>query len=460
MRRCATRPVDPERLFLSVFRGERGAFWLDGAGQGRFSFMGAAGPLGHELTWRAGAMPSIFDRLTKGLAAWTLPSDPLPFAFRGGYVGWFAYDAGGPTAPPDAYFVFTDRFVAVDHERDEVHVVALAPEGDAHAAEAWVRNTLARLPRGGAPDIAPRPQPLHARLTVDRPRYLADIEHCRQRIREGEAYQLCLTQQVEIRTDLDPLLAYRALRRRNPVPFGAYLRCGDHQILCGSPERFLKVDRHGMAEARPMKGTAPRERDPEADVAARTALRESDKDRAENLMIVDLLRNDLGRVCIPGSVHVPSLHAVETYATVHQMVSTVRGTLRPDKRALDCLRAAFPGGSMTGAPKIRAMELLAAVEHGPRGVYSGTIGYLGLDGAADFNIVIRTLVATPGRMSLGIGGGITILSDAELEFEETLWKARAPLEALLHLSCPDAAPPYADVCAALRRRGEFARHSR
>jgi para-aminobenzoate synthetase len=229
--------------------------------------------------------------------------------------------------------------------------------------------------------------------------------------------------------DTDPWPAYRTLRRAAPAPFGAYLRFGPTAVLSTSPERFVRVTADGHAESRPIKGTRPRGATPEQDAALRRELAAAEKDRSENLMIVDLVRNDLGRRALPGSVRVTELFAVETYDTVHQLVSTVRARLRPGATAVDCVRAAFPGGSMTGAPKERTMRIIDRLEGAARGVYSGAIGYFSLTGAADLSIVIRTAVLTPGRIRYGTGGAVVALSDPAAEFAETAVKA-APLLAL------------------------------
>eukprot|EP00887_Chlorella_sp_A99_P000877 scaffold5.g877.t1 len=271
------------------------------------------------------------------------------------------------------------------------------------------------------------------RLREGRQQYLANVAACKQALYEGESYEVCLTTELRRSTAPDPLSLYCALRDINPAPYAAWLHLGPEgpQVCCSSPERFLRGDRGGLLEARPIKGTAPRRLDdPAADVAAAAALAASEKDRAENLMIVDLLRNDLGRVCEPGSVHVPSLMAIESYATVHQMVSAVAGLRRADASVVDCLAAAFPGGSMTGAPKVRTMEILDRLEGGPRGIYSGSIGYMSLNDTFDLNIVIRSAVVHAGGLSIGAGGAIVVQSDPQGEYDEMRLKAAALLRAV------------------------------
>lgn len=269
--------------------------------------------------------------------------------------------------------------------------------------------------------------------------YAKSIERIREEIAAGNVYQACLTQRLERAFTGDAFALYLALRRRNPAPFACFFELPEAAIVGSSPERFLGVDAERRVESRPIKGTRPRGSDPLDDARARCALQASAKDRAENLMIVDLVRNDLGRVCELGSVGVPELMAVEDYASVFHLVSTVRGRLRAGCDVLDALRAAFPPGSMTGAPKLAAMRLLDRLEPVRRGVYSGAIGYLDARGGADLSVVIRTLVLAGGRAFVHAGGGIVADSEPRAEWLETLAKARPLLDALAEADRPDAA---------------------
>jgi para-aminobenzoate synthetase len=276
-----------------------------------------------------------------------------------------------------------------------------------------------------------------------REQYLADIARCQTELAAGESYEICLTDQISTAAQPEPFALYRELRASNPSPFAAYLKFGDIAILSSSPERFLSVDRDRRVEARPIKGTAPRDADAARDAALRAELTEDEKTYAEHLMIVDLLRNDLGRVCEVDSVRVPELMVVEPYATVHQLVSTITGQLELERTPVDCVRACFPGGSMTGAPKLRTMDIIDDIERVARGVYSGGLGYFGLDGSVDLSIVIRTVVMRPGATTIGAGGAIVMQSDAEEEFEEILLKARAPMAAIARaVSGSDAADTW------------------
>jgi anthranilate/para-aminobenzoate synthase component I len=256
------------------------------------------------------------------------------------------------------------------------------------------------------------------------------IEKAKESIAKGDAYQLCLTNQMTIETESHPFAAFLALRENNPSPSRSFMKCGDVSIVSSSPEQFLRVDETGLVSSKPIKGTRKRSFDAQEDLRLIEELRTNEKERAENLMIVDLMRNDLGRVSEPSDVVVAKLFDVESYATVHQLVSTVEAKLKPGLDVFDAIEACFPAGSMTGAPKIRAMEILRGLENGPRDLYSGCFGYITYKGQADLGMTIRTLVIEGGTATLGIGGGITIDSDAKAELEETKLKAKALLSAL------------------------------
>ncbi|WP_409060151.1 aminodeoxychorismate synthase component I [Streptomyces sp. SYP-A7185] len=457
---------DDEVVFDALFRGSEHTFWLDSSrsdSTGRFSFLGdAAGPLARvatadvasgTVTVSGAGGPAeqlvaehFLDWIDRDLRGVDVQLPELPFAFALGWVGYLGYElkaqCGGEAAhraeQPDAVMVFADRAVVLDHHTGTTYLLALAEDGDERAARAWLHDTTERLRAlaGRALD-APRPQePLTGlRLRHDRDRYLALIEECQDEIAAGETYEVCLTNLAEADGSPDPWETYRALRRSHPAPFGALLGFGDVSVLSTSPERFLRIDADGYAESRPIKGTRPRGADPVEDARISRELAACEKDRSENLMIVDLVRNDLGRCAETGSVEADDIFRVETYASVHQLVSTVRARLRPGLTAVDCVRSAFPGGSMTGAPKLRTMQLIDRLEAGPRGVYSGAVGYFSLSGAADLSVVIRTLVLTPGRAAYGIGGAIVALSDPADEFEETAVKS-APLLGLTDAGFP------------------------
>ncbi|GGP84042.1 aminodeoxychorismate synthase component I [Streptomyces melanogenes] len=480
--------LDPEVVFAELYGDTDRSFWLDSslhssAQGGRFSFMGdARGPLARTVAadvWEGSvttegsagtnrADGAFFDWIRADLATRRVEVPTLPFGFALGWVGYLGYELKAETGGdrvhrsphPDAGMIFADRAVAFDHATGDTYLLALAEAPDPEPAEDWLRRTEERL-RPLAGRVLPRApraagdfaQP---RLRHAKDRYLDLVAACQKEIEAGETYEVCLTNIAGVDGALDPWAGYRALRRANPVPFAALLRLGGLSVLSCSPERFLQVTAEGVAESKPIKGTRPRAADPVDDELLRTDLANSVKDRAENLMIVDLVRNDLGSCAELGSVTVDPLFAVESFTTVHQLVSTVRARLRQESTAVDCVRAAFPGGSMTGAPKIRTMQIIDRLEEGPRGVYSGSIGYFSLSGACDFNIVIRTLVTHGDRVEFGVGGAVIALSDAQEEFEETAVKATAPLT-LLGLTFPgrdrtepDAVHPLAPTAEATR----------
>ncbi|HEX5592426.1 MAG TPA: aminodeoxychorismate synthase component I [Solirubrobacterales bacterium] len=446
--------ADPEAAFVSRFGESENSFWLDSSRPGeraRFSFMGdASGPLAGVFTHEVAADESIFDyldRRTAELRPAELPD--LPFEFDCGFVGYLGYELKGEcgyasphrSEHPDAAFLLADRVVAFDHEEHHTYLLCLHELGEEEAAEAWLDATADHLTAlraggesGGGPhlQVEPPPDSPPSTLALARARrqYLEDVETSLDHLLAGDSYEICLTNELSLETDADPLELYLRLRRANPAPFSAYLRFGDLAVLSSSPERFLRVSRLGEAEARPIKGTSRRGATPTEDALLAAALAADEKNRAENLMIVDLLRNDLGAVCEVGSVEVPRMMEVETYETVHQLVSEVRGRLRPEATTLDAVRSSFPPGSMTGAPKKRTTEILDQLEGAARGVYSGAIGWFGVGGAADLSVAIRIIVLSGGRASIGAGGAIVLQSDPEREYEEMLLKAAAPLRAI------------------------------
>jgi para-aminobenzoate synthetase len=461
--------VCAERLFELLFGAAEHAFWLDSADApsrlARSSFLGTtAGPRRCVIEYdverqrvsvhRAGATThetgSIFEVLDRELSEHALePPEDLPRGLLGGYVGYLGYeckaDCGSPNVHssdvPDAVLMLANRVVAIDHIAHRTHILALC-QGVEPEAEEWLEEAeqvarallaerrAAQAPRPasaaangvGEPDLR-----VSFRCGRGRERYLADIAQCQAALTAGESYEVCLTDQIHTDASPEPLELYRLLRQRNPAPFAAYMKLGELSVLSSSPERFLSVDRERRVEARPIKGTAPRSPDPVTDEALRQELLSDEKTFAEHLMIVDLLRNDLGRVCEVDSVRVPQFMVVEPYTTVHQLISTITGVLERERSPVQCVRACFPGGSMTGAPKLRTMGIIDDIEREARGVYSGALGYFGLDGSVDLSIVIRTIVMRPGSTTIGAGGAIVMQSDPAEEFEEILLKARAPM---------------------------------
>lgn len=450
--------VDPQSVFLAQFAHSDAAFWLDSSavrpGYSRFSFMGdgndpTARTLSHEVgngshaslqSERDGVFASIRERLAVDLVG----GGRLPFDFVGGWLGYFGYElkalteVGGPhrARQPDLFLRFITRFLAYDHLDGNWYAVATGPESRASEDSSWLDEI--ELALHGTPEVDPEidqtppqePTDIEFTLELDRHAYRERIAQCFDQIKDGETYEVCLTNRLRTRAPVDTVTLYRHLRRVNPAPYAALLRYGSFDVLSSSPERFLHLSPNGVVEIKPIKGTRRRSMDAVEDFATVQQLRNCEKDRAENLMIVDLTRNDLARVCEVGSVWVPKLMHVETYATVHQLVSTVRAQMLAGHDVVDLLQATFPGGSMTGAPKRRTLEIIDGLEASARGVYSGAIGYLSLNGAADLGMVIRTLVKHGDDIELGVGGAVIALSDADEEFEETMVKARALMRAV------------------------------
>jgi len=460
---AALSPADAAEHFL----GQPHLLLLDSASDperlGRYSFLAAA-PVA-VIRQKGAADQSALRRARDLLAPLRREPEPGLPPFQGGVAGYLAYDYGAvlerlprhrydDLSLPDAMLGLYDWVIAWDHAAGSAWIISTGIGADgtldptrATARLEWVTRLLGTHPAGAAgrrlagyhggppaPSFAvslgDRASGIGLRSTFTRQGYLDAVARVREYILAGDIFQANLSQRFEAPLEEDPWTLYRRLREVNPAPFAAYLENDGVAVASASPERFLQLDPEGRVETRPIKGTRPRGYVPIHDAALARALRDSEKDRAENLMIVDLLRNDLSRVCRPGSVRVPELFALEEYRTVHHLVSTVTGQLAPGRDAADLLEAAFPGGSITGAPKIRAMEIIAELEPSQRGVYCGSIGYLSVTGAMDTSIVIRTIVAAGTRITFSVGGGIVADSDPEEEYQETLDKGRALVTAL------------------------------
>ena len=370
-------------------------------------------------------------------------------------MGWLSYELGRtfdqmPLAEPDPFEVpdvslgLYDWVIAWDHRAAKCWLISTGIDADgAHhegRASARAAELMARIaaPLTDSPDTARAasamaletlPPWLHADFTPAE--YRAAVASVIEYILAGDIFQANLTQRFTAPFSGDPLRLLAAVERTAPAPLGAYLRHDEVQLFSASPERFLRYDpRSRTVETRPIKGTRRRDAEPRRDADLARELAASEKDRAENVMIVDLLRNDLSRVCEAGSVTVEALCRLESHATVHHLVSVITGRLRAGNDAFDLLAAAYPGGSVTGAPKLRAMAILAELERVRRGIYCGAIGWLGLDGGLDFNLAIRTIIVKDGVAAIHAGGGVTARSDPEEEYRETLDKARALIAAL------------------------------
>ncbi len=426
---------------------------------GRYSFMGSDPFLvlkswGGEITLiRDGKKESRrgnpFDVAGELLACYSLDECPMGIPFTGGVVGYFSYDlchfiehlpamAIDDLDLPECYLAFYDAVVVFDHWKGSTYLVVSGfPEQDEVKRKRRAREGLIKLKNRIAKKqviteeavLIPAAEDLALRSNFSHREYLKAVATAREYICAGDIFQVNLSQRFETSLNIPSYELYRRLRRINPAPFASYLNFDGVSVVGASPERFLKV-RGDRVETRPIKGTRPRGKSPEEDRLLAEELLSSVKDKAENVMIVDLERNDIGRVCCCGTVQVTELAALETYPTVFHLTSTVEGKLRPDKDRIDLLKAAFPGGSITGAPKVRAMEIIDELEPTRRSVYTGAIGYLDFSGEMDLNIVIRTFLIKGTKAYFQVGGGIVYDSEPETEYMETLDKARALIQAL------------------------------
>ncbi len=450
---------------FDLFHGELHSFFLDSGMDpqrlGRYSFMGTdpfliiksrrnqVTLIGQDKQETEQGNP--FDILGRLLETYRLDSFPAPIPFWGGAVGYLSYDLCHfierlPTTAiddlklPESYFGFYDTILAFDNLEGKAYIVSTgfpeldedhrtkrarlrleeiknrlsSPQSHIQKADSWnTKNTIEAV--------------LKSNFTPED--YIKAVDRVREYIAAGDVFQVNLSQRFETDLTVPPYELYRRLRQINPAPFASYLNFDGVTIVSASPERFLRVD-GDWVETRPIKGTRPRSKNPVEDAMLAQELLNSIKDRAENVMIVDLERNDLGRVCQYGTVKVTELAILETFPTVFHLTSTVVGRLRPSKNRLDLLKATFPGGSITGAPKVRAMEIIDELEPTRRSVYTGAIGYFSFGSNLDLNIVIRTFIIKGGKAYFQVGGGIIYDSNAEAEYQETLDKAKALIQAL------------------------------
>lgn len=377
-----------------------------------------------------------FDTL-KHLLSQFAKNDDTSALFNGGFIGYFSYDLARccetlPQRLPtltnfhDSFGGIYSWVIVTDHHQQTTEAIGILP---LHTLQKKLEQLSAM------PTLNPSKFQLQSALDpeIDFHNYETAFNAIQEYIKAGDCYQVNLSQRFHATYSGDPWHAYQQLRQYNPTPFAAYLNCGDYQILSCSPERFLQIkNQHVLTQ--PIKGTSPRDTDPINDAALGEALLKSEKDHAENIMIVDLMRNDISRNCVPGSVKVPKLCNLESFPRVHHLVSTVEGQLQPDKTAIDCLRDCFPGGSITGAPKIRAMQIIEELEATRRGIYCGSIGYIGFNGNLDSNIAIRTMLCQNQHLTISAGGAIVADSECDAEYAECLTKMQAIFTTLTKIS--------------------------
>lgn len=444
-------PINPLDAF-AVIKDQPYPFFLDSSfdikGLGRWSFLGC-NP--YKIIRSKGKSVEVetafgnyryqgnaFDFVGEELTRFSIESrHEIPFLMGG--VGYFSYDMlhlleeidsknADDIGVLDSHISFYDTVIAFDHHENKAYVVSIT-ESKVDEAVDLLKMAGKAHPTSTDHSVGTYSNTPLQTSNFTKEDYIKTVHKAKEYIAAGDIYQVNLSQMVSAEIDISPYELYIRLRSASPAPFSAYLDFGKAAVLSSSPERFLKVDGR-LIETRPIKGTRPRGNGAEADEALKGELRESAKDRAEHIMIVDLERNDLGKVCKYGSVKVEEEMAVESYAQVHHMVSTVSGELKEGLGLIDVIKATFPGGSITGAPKVRAMEIIEELEPCRRGVYTGSIGYLGFNGKMDLNIAIRTMFVKDRKTHFSVGGGIVADSDPEAEYQETLDKAKGMMEAL------------------------------
>lgn len=448
------KSFDTKNIYEKLYKYDEKTLWLDSSkveeGLSRFSIFGLQGPKAHTIKYDVDKNlveksfldgrekeiydVNIFDFLKENRKRWTF-KESLPFDFQLGYIGYLGYELKKDTEKvtnnfsydyPDAYFIYCDRALVYDHKDEKLYILSCQEDKD------WIKeikNILEENFEEKIEDTRKKDFP-KLKFVKDKKTYIEDIKKIKELICQGETYEVCLTNRLDIYDKLYGKKYYMKLREKSPGQYSAFLPLDDIKIASSSMERFLKVDKNKIVTTKPIKGTIRRGNSLEEDQKLIDALRNEEKTKSENLMIVDLLRNDLGKFCEIGSVEVPKLMDVETYKTLHQLVTTVSGKIKEDVDIIDVLKNTFPGGSMTGAPKKRTLEIIDHLENYPRGIYSGTIGFISNSSTMDFNIVIRTALIEEERATIGVGGAIILLSDAEEEFDEIVLKAKGSLLAL------------------------------
>lgn len=441
--------ISPFEIFAAL-KDEKNSFFLDSGLNsnplGRYSFLGIEPFYILEMKNQ-----DPFPRLRELLDRYkiSLPRDGFPFP--GGAVGYLAYDLGLALEKklknkpkigagiPDCAFGFYNTIIIIDHLKDLLYIFAVGfPERGYHLAKSLAQSNFKKIhkllsrinpSRGSSKEEEHKASAPELKSNFTKEDYILTIKKAKEYIRRGDIYQVNLSQEFQAKTDLSAFRIYQRLRKISPSSFSAYLDMGSYQVLSSSPESFLRLE-GDLATTRPMKGTRPRSRNRSDNLKAKKELLKSAKDKAELIMIVDLERNDLGRVCSYDSIKVSTLRQLEEYNTVFQTTATVSGRLHRDKDRMDLLRACFPGGSITGCPKIRAMEIIEELEPSRRSIYTGSLGYLSFSGSMDFNILIRTILKKENKLYFSVGGGIVADSKPEDEYDETLVKARAMMEAI------------------------------
>jgi para-aminobenzoate synthetase len=468
----APKTLKSENLFQNCFGESNPVIWLDSHHPefSSLSIMGdMSGPHSHRLRYEISSgkteylsestqycyEQSIFDVLKHKLNYYKQKSQIPNCPFQLGYVGYFGYELKNLTNPvnnkhkantPDAEWLFLDRAIVIDHKNEKMYLMALFNSKTAQITRVWFNLMKKKIESANSILAKPEFKPTNLNTPIKKQHfaqskldYVTKIHQCLAAIRDGESYELCLTQQwhaelqnntkIKTKQSLD---YYLSLRKISRAPYGAYCRFDQTHIASASIERFISVNSDRIIESKPIKGTLKRGKTKTEDSALIQQLKETERFQAENLMIVDLLRNDLNKVCELDTVHVPYFQEVESFSQVHQLVSTIRGCLRAELSVIDAIVACFPGGSMTGAPKIRSLEILDDIETEARGIYSGSLGYLSLCGCADLNIVIRTAIFHENQVSIGVGGAITALSNPAEEYDEICLKWQ-PLGRLFEL---------------------------